>query len=50
MMEVTCVSWYDSEGKRHIEWDVRDPDSLVDQLVRSGVKLGTIEVYDKDVS
>lgn len=49
-MEVTCVSWYDSEGKRHIEWDVRDPDSLVDQLVRSGVKLGTIEVYDKDVS
>lgn len=50
MMEVTCVEWYDADGKRHIEWDVRDPDALVDQLVKSGVKLGTIDVYDKDVS
>jgi len=49
-MEVTCVSWYDSEGKRHIEWDVRDPQSLVDHLIMEGIDPERIEVYEKDVS
>ena len=49
-MEVTCVSWYDSEGKRHIEWDVFDPQTLVDNLISEGIDPETIDVYDKDVS
>jgi len=49
-MEVTCVEWYDADGTRHIEWDVRDPQSLVDHLIMEGIDPETIDVYDKDVS
>jgi hypothetical protein len=47
---VWCVSWYDENGERRIEWAVPDPWYLKERLIEKGVDPETIDVYEKDVS
>jgi hypothetical protein len=49
-MEVWCVSWFDNDNKRHIEWNVPDPWYLEQKLIEKGVDKETIDIYEKDVS
>jgi len=47
---VWCVSWYDKNNERHIEWDVPDPEFLKKKLIKDGIDAETIDIYEKDVS
>ena len=49
-MLVWCVSWYDLNNKRHIEWNVPDPFWLKARLIKDGIPEEKIDVYEKDVS
>ena len=50
MSEVWCVAWYDDNDERHIEWNVRDPESLRKNLIDLGMDPTRIDIYLKDVS
>ncbi len=47
---IWCVSWYDLNDERHIEWNVPDPFWLKDRLIEDGIPEEKIDVYEKDVS
>jgi hypothetical protein len=47
---VWCVSWYDENDKRYIEWDVPDPWFLQKTLIDRGIDPEKIDIYEKDVS
>jgi aminopeptidase-like protein len=47
---VWCVSWYDKNGEKHIDWNVPDPWFLEEKLIKDGINPETIDIYEKDVS
>lgn len=50
MSDVWCVEWFDEYDERHIEWNVRDPDRLRQNLIDLGMDPTRIDIYEKDVS
>lgn len=47
---IMCVEWYDENDDRHIEWNVRDPEKLKQNLIDLGMDASRIDIYEKDIT